>query len=59
MVGRPGFFDRNNMIEIVLPINEDGEVDGEALFDFNVWMEEQEERIRNGLPIQPPPGDDD
>ena len=43
------------MIEIVLPINDDDEVDGDALFDFNVWIEEQEERIRQGLPILPPP----
>ena len=42
-------------INVVLPINEDGEVDGDRLFDFNAWVVEQEERIKQGLPIIPLP----
>lgn len=43
------------VINIELPVNEDGEVDGDALFAFEIWMAEQEDRIKKGLPIQPPP----
>ena len=42
-------------VNIVMTVDENGEVDGDQLFDFMAWMDEQEERIKQGLPIIPLP----